>query len=66
MVNGAYAISAPARDAAGNQTTSVAVGVTVSNAVPTRLVAAFRPQRRHRHHVGKLEWQRPCIVTRVC
>jgi len=32
--NGAHTLTARARDAAGNQTTSVGVGVTVSNAVP--------------------------------
>ena len=42
--NGAHTISARARDAAGNQTTSAVVGVTVSNAVPSGLVAALRVQ----------------------
>jgi len=32
--NGSHSLSARARDAAGNQTTSAVVGVTVSNAVP--------------------------------
>jgi hypothetical protein len=39
--NGAHTLSARARDAAGNQTTSVGVGVTVSNAVPSGLTAAY-------------------------
>jgi chitodextrinase len=40
-VNGAHTLSARARDAAGNRTTSATVAVTVSNAAPTGLVAAF-------------------------
>jgi Concanavalin A-like lectin/glucanases superfamily/Bacterial Ig domain len=40
-VNGAHSISARARDAAGNQTTSAVVGVTVSNAAPSGLIAAY-------------------------
>jgi Concanavalin A-like lectin/glucanases superfamily/Bacterial Ig-like domain/Bacterial Ig domain len=39
--NGAHTLSARARDAAGNQTTSSAVSVTVSNAAPSGLVAAL-------------------------
>jgi chitodextrinase len=39
--NGPHSITARARDAAGNQTTSVAVGVTVSNSGPSNLVAAY-------------------------
>ncbi len=42
--NGAHQLSARARDAAGNQRTSAAVGVTVNNSVappPSGLVAAF-------------------------
>jgi hypothetical protein len=40
--NGSHAISARARDAAGNQTTSAGVSVTVSNvAPPSGLVAAY-------------------------
>jgi hypothetical protein len=39
--NGTYNISARARDAAGNATTTAAVSVTVSNAVSTGLVGAY-------------------------
>jgi hypothetical protein len=39
--NGIYNISARARDAAGNTTTTAAISVTVSNAVSTGLVAAY-------------------------
>src|SRR5438309_766217 len=39
--NGTHTLSARARDAAGNQTTSSAVTVTVSNTAPTGLVAAW-------------------------
>jgi hypothetical protein len=39
--NGAHTLSARARDAAGNQTTSATVGVTVSNLAPSSLVAAY-------------------------
>jgi hypothetical protein len=39
--NGSHTISARARDAAGNQTTSATVSVTVSNAAPSGLVAAY-------------------------
>src|SRR5438552_3097473 len=39
--NGSHALTARARDAAGNQTTSAAVTVTVSNTAPTGLVAAY-------------------------
>ena len=39
--NGAHSITARARDAAGNQTTSTVVSVTVSNAVPVGLIAAL-------------------------
>jgi hypothetical protein len=39
--NGAHQLSARARDAAGNLTTSTAVSVTVSNAAPANLVAAY-------------------------
>ena len=39
--NGLHALSARARDAAGNQTTSALVSVTVSNAAPPGLVASF-------------------------
>ena len=39
--NAVHSITARARDAAGNQTTSVAVSVTVANAAPSGLVAAF-------------------------
>ncbi|MBW8833387.1 MAG: hypothetical protein JF606_29240, partial [Burkholderiales bacterium] len=39
--NGAHSISARARDAAGNQSTSAVVSVTVSNTVPGGLVAAY-------------------------
>jgi len=39
--NGAHSLSARARDAAGNQTTSAVVGVTVANTVPSGLVAAL-------------------------
>jgi hypothetical protein len=39
--NGAHSLTARARDAAGNQTTSAAVGVTVSNAAPSGLVAGL-------------------------
>ena len=39
--NGAHTISARARDAAGNQTTSTVLSVTVSNAAPSGLVAAL-------------------------
>ena len=39
--NGAHTLSARARDAAGNQITSAVVSVTVSNAAPSGLVAAF-------------------------
>jgi YVTN family beta-propeller protein len=39
--NGAHTVTARARDAAGNQTTSATVSVTVSNAAPTGLVAAL-------------------------
>jgi len=44
LANGAYTLSARARDAAGNAATSAGVSVTVSNAAappPTGLVAAF-------------------------
>ena len=40
-VNGTHALSARARDAAGNQSTSAPVSVTVSNTAPSGLVAAF-------------------------
>jgi hypothetical protein len=40
--NGAHAVSARARDAAGNTTTSAAAAVTVSNAAPSGLVAYYR------------------------
>src|SRR6185436_12630501 len=40
-VNGPHTLSARARDAAGNQTTTPGVAVTVSNAAPTGLVAAY-------------------------
>jgi hypothetical protein len=39
--NGAHSLSARARDAAGNQTTSATVAVTVSNTLPSGLVAAI-------------------------
>jgi hypothetical protein len=39
--NGSHTLSARARDAAGNQTTSASVSVTVSNAAPSGLVAAY-------------------------
>src|SRR5207244_2437802 len=39
--NGTHTLTARARDAAGNQTTSSAVTVTVSNTAPTGLVAAW-------------------------
>ena len=39
--NGAHDLSARARDAAGNQATSTAVAVTVSNAAPGGAVAAY-------------------------
>jgi hypothetical protein len=39
--NGAHSLAARARDAAGNQTTSAVVGVTVANAAPSGLVAAY-------------------------
>ncbi len=39
--NGAHTLSARARDAAGNLGLAVDVGVTVSNAIPTGLVAAL-------------------------
>jgi len=39
--NGTHSISARARDAAGNQTTSAAVSVTVSNTAPAGLVAGL-------------------------
>ncbi|MBW8833424.1 MAG: hypothetical protein JF606_29440, partial [Burkholderiales bacterium] len=39
--NGAHSISARARDAAGNQSTSAVVSVTVSNTVASGLVAAY-------------------------
>jgi hypothetical protein len=42
VVNGAHTISARARDAAGNTTTSAGVGVSVSNTAPTGLVAYYR------------------------
>lgn len=41
FANGDYSLWARARDAAGNTTTSAAITVTVSNAAPTGLVAAF-------------------------
>ncbi len=40
-VNGPHTLSARARDAAGNQTTTPAVSVTVSNSAATGLVAAY-------------------------
>jgi len=39
--NGTHSITARARDAAGNQTTSAAVSVTVSNAAPAGLIAGL-------------------------
>jgi fibronectin type 3 domain-containing protein len=39
--NGAHTLTAVARDAAGNTTTSSSVSVTVSNTAPTGLVAAY-------------------------
>ncbi len=39
--NGSHSLTAVARDGAGNLTTSIAVSVTVSNAAPTGLVAAY-------------------------
>jgi len=39
--NGTHSLTARARDAAGNQTTSAAVSVTVSNTMPSGLVAAL-------------------------
>jgi chitodextrinase len=39
--NGTHTLTAVARDAAGNTTTSAAVTVTVSNTAPTGLVAAY-------------------------
>ncbi len=39
--NGSHSLTATARDAAGNQATSAAVAVTVSNVTPTGLVAAY-------------------------
>src|SRR5205823_8390013 len=39
--NGSHTLTARARDAAGNQTTSAAVTVTVNNTAPTGLVAAY-------------------------
>jgi hypothetical protein len=39
--NGAHTLTARARDAAGNQTTSAAASVTVSNAAPSGLAAAL-------------------------
>src|SRR5204862_1438779 len=39
--NGTHTLTARARDAAGNQTTSSAVTITVSNTAPTGLVAAY-------------------------
>jgi hypothetical protein len=41
VANGAHTISAVARDAAGNTTTSAGVPVTVSNAARSHLVAAY-------------------------
>jgi hypothetical protein len=41
VANGAHSVTAVARDAAGNVTTSAPVSITVSNAAPTGLVAAF-------------------------
>ena len=42
VANGAHSLTAVARDAAGNSTTSAAVGVTVANAAPSGgLVAAY-------------------------
>ena len=39
--NGSYTLTAIARDASGNRTTSAGIGVTVSNTAPTGLVAAY-------------------------
>ncbi len=39
--NGAHTLSAVARDAAGNTTTSTVINITVSNAAPTNLIAAW-------------------------
>jgi hypothetical protein len=39
--NGSHALSARARDAGGNQTTSAAVSITVANTVSSGLVASF-------------------------
>jgi Concanavalin A-like lectin/glucanases superfamily/Bacterial Ig domain len=41
VANGTHSVTAVARDAAGNVTTSAPVPITVSNAAPTGLVGAF-------------------------
>ena len=41
LTNGSHTLTARARDAAGNTTTSSGVSVTVSNTAPTSLVAAY-------------------------
>ena len=41
VANGTHSVTAVARDAAGNVTTSAPVSITVSNAAPTGLVGAF-------------------------
>ncbi len=42
VANGTHSVTAVARDAAGNVTTSAPVSITVSNAAPTGLVAGVR------------------------
>ena len=61
MANGTHTLTAVARDAAGNTTTSSPVSVTVNNPAvdPTGLVGAWGFEEATRHHrhrlVGQLE-----------
>ena len=56
VANGTHTLTAVARDAAGNATTSGPVGVTVDNPAvdPTGLVAAYGLRGGHRHHRHRL------------
>ena len=50
VANGSHTLTARARDAAGNTTTSAGVTVTVSNTAPTSLVAGVWLRGRVGHH----------------